>query len=101
MSREYQYKVSRPSGYFTTKKEVTDIDNGSYWTETNGHVLTPHGIVIGRSSIYYDGKKSWPRSQVSFVHNGHEYTKSVFKYYSERFMVTFANRFVEEVVNES
>lgn len=87
------------------KKEPTiQIDRTECWPnrlyetnhgETKGCVATHYGFVkINQSSGILGGQ-----ILLEFIHNGFEYSKWIYKIYKQRYIVTLARRFANDVMN--
>jgi hypothetical protein len=79
--------------------KITDPMN-RVWKHPRGYlegcVITKHGIV----SVYcQSGPDEVHHTALNFVHNGRLYSRGIDKSFTQRGLVTIANRFAHEVVD--
>ena len=90
-TNEFDWKLSSPHGRIYTR----DYQGDSY---LDGAVLTRHGIV----EVYSQGGPSqWPSSNLTFVWNGRCYVRGRNRRLTKRGLVTAADRFAREIVEQN
>lgn len=69
------------------------------WRHPHGYlegcVITPHGIVAVYSQ---GGENEVPSTNLTFVYEGRVYSRTIPKSYTQRGLVTVANRYAQEVI---
>lgn len=90
---DWSHPVYRPDG--SGLEVLRDADGDVYCIE--GHVITPHGPV----SIYYMVWRDGPRLLLSFIHAGRRHHRRYEGEAGRKHIVTLANRFAHEIVEEA
>ena len=90
---EWNWKVNIPCN------RIGDFDSDNKKeTWLNGTVVTKYGIV----DVYSQGGKNITKvTTLGIVHNGIMRTRSIYKKYSAKYLVTLANRYAEEIFKEA
>ena len=92
MSGFTRYKYSDDYGNNNLNHDRGDTEFG-WWHEVKGTVRTKHAFVSVRA--YRDKHTNSTRLEV--MRDGYEYTKWISETYSDRYLVTLAKRFAEDV----
>jgi len=96
-----RYKYSPDYGNNGLRHDRGRGEDGS-WNDTIGAVRTRYGFVNARAWHQIDSRGVvLEGSRVEIMFSGYEYCRWFHKAYSDRYLVTLARRFAEEVFNSN
>jgi len=98
------YACPRPCGVGPESEEITKENRrGTPWTwvQLSGEVYCPNGVVRATATTAYEGDTRVIYTSFLFANaNGRSHTRRFNKAYSGRYLVTLANRFINELTEK-